>query len=380
MAKRRKIGIIYQYNENWIGGTYYIQNLIAALKRLPQNDLFELVVFTEDNNQFLALKKVTDYPFLTRGSHVIKLPLIQRIINRIYRLIFHKNIFSVFIKNLDLLFPAYDERFFKKDQQFLYWIPDFQEHYLPEFFNEEEIARRKNSQEAIIKKGRFIVFSSQSAKRDFNEIYPANSLTQFVLNFAVTHPLMKDCNSIKEKYKTPERYFICCNQFYKHKNHGIVFKAIEVLKSQGHKICVLFTGKENDDRHPDFFNEITQVVSDLGIGECIQLLGFINREDQLCLMKNALAVIQPSLFEGWSTVIEDAKAIQAKVIASNISVHQEQLEAYGLSALFAVADEYELAKLMLGVDNMIAITPNYDKNITAFAKKFKMIADTISIS
>lgn len=379
MAKRRKIGIIYQYNENWIGGTYYIQNLIAALNRLPQNNLFELVIFTEDDNQFLDLKKVTSYPFLTRGTHVIKLPLVHRIINRIYRLFFHKNIFSVFVNDIELLFPACDERFFKKDQQFLYWIPDFQENYLPEFFNAAEIILRKNSQAAIIKTGKNIVFSSQSAKKDFNEIYPGNRLTQFVLNFAVTHPQLEDCSLINDKYKTPERFFICCNQFYKHKNHLIVFKAIAVLKYQGHKICVVFTGKENDNRHPDFFNEITQMVKGLGIADCVQLLGFISREDQLCLMKNALAVIQPSLFEGWSTVIEDAKAIQAKVIASNISVHQEQLEGYELSALFAVSNEYELAKLMLAVNDMTAITQGYDKNVTAFAENFKMIADTISI-
>ena len=116
----------------------------------------------------------------------------------------------------------------------------------------------------------------------------------------------------------------------------VIEKAIEVLKSQGHQVCVVFTGKEHDDRNPDFFKEITQMVIALDIADCVQLLGFINREDQLCLMKKALAVIQPSLFEGWSTVIEDAKAIQAKVIASDINVHREQLEYYGQFTLIAV--------------------------------------------
>ena len=37
--------------------------------------------------------------------------------------------------------------------------------------------------------------------------------------------------------------------------------------------------------------------------------------DQLRLMKESLGVIQPSLFEGWSTVIEDAKALNKKSIS-----------------------------------------------------------------
>jgi hypothetical protein len=43
-------------------------------------------------------------------------------------------------------------------------------------------------------------------------------------------------------------------------------------------------------------------------------------------MKYALAVLQPSLFEGWSTVIEDAKSMNQWVIASDITVHREQIK------------------------------------------------------
>src|SRR5665213_478193 len=118
MAQRRKIGIIYQYDENWIGGTYYIQNLIAALGRLPESSMFELVIFTEDTHQFDELKDITKYPFLVRGSHVIKLPLLKRVVNTIGRAINGKNIFSVFINDVEWIFPANKERLFKNDQQF----------------------------------------------------------------------------------------------------------------------------------------------------------------------------------------------------------------------------------------------------------------------
>ena len=58
-------------------------------------------------------------------------------------------------------------------------------------------------------------------------------------------------------------------------------------------------------------------------------MGLIPRDEQLFLMKHAQAVLQPSLFEGWSTVIEDARSLQAPVIASNLPVNVEQLGPKG---------------------------------------------------
>jgi glycosyltransferase involved in cell wall biosynthesis len=47
-------------------------------------------------------------------------------------------------------------------------------------------------------------------------------------------------------------------------------------------------------------------------------------------MKHAVAVIQPSLFEGWSTVIEDAMAMNQSIIASDLEVNYEQLGEKGV--------------------------------------------------
>ena len=38
MDKRKRIGIIYRGGKGWIGGVYYIQNVINALNILPDKD------------------------------------------------------------------------------------------------------------------------------------------------------------------------------------------------------------------------------------------------------------------------------------------------------------------------------------------------------
>jgi len=42
-------------------------------------------------------------------------------------------------------------------------------------------------------------------------------------------------------------------------------------------------------------------------------------------MRAAALIIQPSFFEGWSTSIEDCKALGRPLLCSNIPVHREQV-------------------------------------------------------
>ena len=85
-------------------------------------------------------------------------------------------------------------------------------------------------------------------------------------------------------------------------------------------------------------------IAEHNIGSYIRFLGFIDRAELLRLMKDATAVIQPSLFEGWSTVVEDAKAMAQTIILSSLDVHLEQ--AGDKALYFDPLDEHELARQM----------------------------------
>jgi hypothetical protein len=61
-------------------------------------------------------------------------------------------------------------------------------------------------------------------------------------------------------------------------------------------------------------------------------------------MRRSLALIQPSLFEGWSTVVEDARLLGKKIILSDISVHVEQNPP--LSTFFTPSSHIELATII----------------------------------
>jgi glycosyltransferase involved in cell wall biosynthesis len=44
----------------------------------------------------------------------------------------------------------------------------------------------------------------------------------------------------------------------------------------------------------------------------------------LALISGCRALINPSLFEGWSTTVEEAKALGAPLVLSDLAVHREQ--------------------------------------------------------
>ena len=51
--------------------------------------------------------------------------------------------------------------------------------------------------------------------------------------------------------------------------------------------------------------------------------------DVIALMRYSVAVINPSLFEGWSTTVEEAKSLGKSILLSDIPVHREQSPVRG---------------------------------------------------
>lgn len=352
MAKRKKIALIYSYNENWIGGTYYIENLILALSCLSENQQPELLVFITEESGIEKLKqnvKYTHWSFY-RLEHK-SLPLYKRFLNKLTDFALGRRFIGPVHIEADLVFPLPTawRYFFASVPKHLYWIPDFQEHFLPAFFQPQELIDREANHQLVLKSAKHIIFSSYAAQNDFNIIYPENKLAQHVLQFAVDSRSIQTGLNCLATYSINRPYFICSNQFWRHKNHALVLRAIEQVKHEHPEVLVVFTGKEFDHRNPDYFDSLVILKEELSLDVEVKFLGFIPRQDQLALMQNSIAVIQPSLFEGWSTVIEDAKSLSIPLLVSDLDVHREQLTAYESKLYFSPDSVDTLSQNMVAV-------------------------------
>jgi glycosyltransferase involved in cell wall biosynthesis len=163
-----------------------------------------------------------------------------------------------------------------------------------------------------------------------------------------------------------------------HKNHKLVIEAVHLLAQEGIEITVAFSGKELDRRDPMHVTNLKTRVAELGLAERIKFLGFISKEDQYVLIERANALLQPSLFEGWSTVVEEAKSKSQFIIASDIAVHREQLLE---NALFF--DPHNPSDLAKAIKQRLAdpgenIPIDYAARRREFAESFMNIVTNVS--
>ncbi len=371
---RNKIGLIFIYNEKWIGGTYYIINLVNSFNLLDDNLKPHLVIFSNPND-YEFLKKETLYPFLEfeefdenpKAKILIFLNMIT------YKIIKKKLIKRRYKKNIDAIFPYHNNNYtnsFNFDKR-IYWIPDFQEKHYPQFYSTEHLAKEKEKNGWILENSKKLVLSSQDAKNDLNEFYPQYKTKPFVVYFAVKIPELSklELNEVLRKFKLPKLYYFAPNQFWKHKNHIVVIKGVELLLKKGIEILVVFSGKEFDPRFPGYTEELKEYVKTHNLENNIKFLGFLERQEQLKLMENAIAIIQPSLSEGWSTVIEEAMAMNKCVIASNLNVNIEQLGEKGY--FFDPFNPESLASQLMKINmSMPQIEYNYIFKQKQFAMDF----------
>ena len=237
------------------------------------------------------------------------------------------------------------------------WIPDFQELYLPEFFTESQLAVRNKINQRLVRHAPHLLLSSEHAREGLAMISQPAADRAHVLPFVVGVPSLENLptrQELESRHGPLGNYFFLPNQFWVHKNHQMVLQALAFVRRQGKPLKVIATGNLEDYRQPGHGQRILRLASELGIEQDFQVLGMVPYSDLMGLMAQAVAVINPSLFEGWSTTVEEAKSMGKAVLLSDIAVHREQQPERG--RYFSPQGHEQLAELMLEAD--AAFDPN----------------------
>jgi len=208
------------------------------------------------------------------------------------------------------------------------WIPDFQHKRRPEFFSPAERAFRETCFQRIVNEASHIIVSSQDAREDLMRWFPTTRARVSVLQFRTVLDRRwydLDPDIATAPLQLPSKYLTYPSQLWIHKNHRTVFAALSLLRERGRSDVVLVcTGREYDYRHPEYANELKAEIARHGLQSHVRLLGLLDRRTQIQVMRKSAAVVQASLFEGWSALVEDARALGKPIFLSDIPVHREQ--------------------------------------------------------
>ena len=398
MVRPINVGLLMHASPAWMGGVVYIQNLVKAIATLPKDERatikVHLITSSKTSSKFYQdlLPLVDTYQkidFLSTKPLSRISRLLEKFIPSLKNSLLSDHEINKIKKEIDFFYPLIGEReiFWNFPVKCVSWIPDFQHKYLPEFFSEHERTRRDKLHQKMIQNSNSIVFSSQTALNDFKKFYPESNIKLFVLRFCTTPEKSWFNERFKEtqkKYNIPDNFFIISNQFWRHKNHIVVIEALNYLKKMSVRPVVLCTGTLDKKKHSTHIKELLSIIEKYELQSQILFLGLIPRIDQIQLMRSSLAVIQPSLFEGWSTVVEDARTLGKVVLLSNLPVHLEQDPPNAL--YFSPNSEVELAQginqVLSGIDSCVDKSQGSliqeDKNYI-YAQEFLKITSQIHI-
>lgn len=327
--------------KNWMGGVYYAQNII---------NLFLHSAKLKQQYEVHVLTPAALIPVFEKYGQEIKVVEMEPSNNYVNSIRF---IWYMIKNKVDywyvLSMSILDKILIKRA---ILWIADFQYIHLPQYFSKTELFFRNANVKYMAKKKNALVFSSRDAKNDFLNNYTKHRCECHVVHFAsAIESEVRNITENKEKLVLQKynlcgyKYIYIPNQFWQHKNHIVVFEMIvEFIKNASNNVKFVFTGQMHDYRNPEYTLKLQNYFEKDIFKEYVINLGFLDREEQLIIMKNAYFLIQPSLFEGWGTVLEDAKVLDKRVILSDLDVHKEQM--YSKCVLFKRSDANELLELV----------------------------------
>ncbi|MGE3477109.1 MAG: glycosyltransferase [Rhodospirillaceae bacterium] len=333
--------------ENWQGGRIYIENLARILSALPENERPAIYVTTDESIDLPVLRALfreaavegifrpDGYPVLLKPS--LKAALLgddhQPRTGDIRKL----------LADVDVTFPVLQADVHVANG--LHWIPDFQHKYLPEMFSRDELAQRDRNFEAIARRRRFLLLSSKAARTDCERFYPNSRARTFIWSFASSlEAAPASLADLCARHGIPRKFLFAPNQFWKHKDHETLFRAFARARAERPDLALVCTGAGIDYRNPGLYGELRAFITANGLDGGVHFLGVVANDVLVQLFQHAAAVVQPSRFEGWSTVVEDAKALGRPLFISDLPVHREQAEsAVSPFHFFRTGDPADLA-------------------------------------
>jgi len=370
-----RVALIPQPSKAWMGGVNYFRNLCDVLLRfVPERVQPVLFLGTQVDAELGA---IFDRPGLEmhRDPRFDAAAIRRRTILALGGVRDKVLAQGLAEARIDVLFETMAFAGTTPPVPSLAWFPDFQHRRLPHMFPWHVRARRDLLVRSLLSGRRTLMLSSRDSERDAIAFFEAEGRTAVVPFALPAQSVPAQPWAPDPTLELPERFLFLPNQIWRHKNHQVVIEALGLL-ALSERPVVICTGATHDPREPELLNRLKLRVDQLGVGHWFRFLGLRPYADVQGLLRSAMAVLNPSRFEGWSTTIEECKALGAPMLLSDIPVHREQAD--GMALFFGPDDPGALAGLLRSVAAG-AILPRPDASqadfrAAAFAEAFAAAA------
>lgn len=347
-----KVALFIDKFNDWYGGADFILLLLHGLQRSN----VEYAIFVHNNREGI-IDSIKNW-LLNRPS---RYEITEYILGKLHPdnepFFFNTNAELqnlVARHNVEILFPVFDSDISTTASKIGY-IYDFQHKYFPDFFSDEEICSRDSQFKKTLDGSDYVIVNANAVKKDIISFYGERFAKKVkVLPFAT-----KDLPPKTKVFLERKRYFVICNQFWRHKDHLTALRGFRefLMRDEFKDYRLYLTGVVKDYRGSDHIEEILTLISEINSeSERVFLTGFLDVGELNHFIANAVALIQPTLFEGGrgGGAAPLALSLGTPCILSDIGVNLELKGQYG-TQFFMAGDSNDLSEQLFLVD-----AHNYD--------------------
>lgn len=147
--------------------------------------------------------------------------------------------------------------------------------------------------------------------------------------------------SILERYNLPENFIFYPAQFWAHKNHTRLIKAISIIKAKyNEKVNLVLVG--NDKANSENYNSIMNLAKELKIDGQVKHLGYVTDAEIIALYKSSLALVFASVGGPTNIPLVEAMMLGTPVVCPNLFAMPDQVGKAGV--LFDAFDPNDMAE------------------------------------
>ncbi len=355
-----KIGIDCRlWDETGVGR--YIRNLVYNLQKIDKKNDYVLFALSKDYDQF----KIQNSKFkIVRADikwHTLEEQLkLPQILNNESLDLMHFTYFSVpLFYNRPFVVTIHD--------LIINHFPTGLASTLPSPIYNLKLLGYKFVIAQAAKKAKKIITVSNSTKEEIVDHLGVDSdkviVTYEGVDSTIRNSKFPTTLSLRGAGKT-QNYFLYVGNVYPHKNMERLLEAFNILISQYPNISLVCVGKEDY-----FYKRLKRKVEEMKLSDKVFFLQNISDEELSGLYQNTLALVLPSLMEGFGLTALEAMANKCLVLAADIPALKE---ICGDAAIYF--DTYSIGDMKKRMEEMLNDSNHLTENIEKGLERIKLFS------
>ena len=300
-SDKKKINIIYYSNNTNVAASYnklglnikiIKENILQKIHRIGLSNPIYFEVLNKFNLRFSKIETI----------------LQDDNIDLVYFL--YPSNLSLSIINIPYIFTLFD-------------LGHLQSMQFPEVANNRLFEKRENLYSKSLKKAYKIVVDSNFNKELVSNKYNLEISRVEVLKYLPNIRVIKSDENIdvKNKYNLKNDYIFYPAQFWAHKNHIYILKAIKILRDKKNiDVDVIFSGSDKGN-----LSYLMKFAKAIKVDDLIHYIGFVPNEEIPSLYKQSLALVMPTYLGPTNIPPLEAFAYQTPVCYSDMPSFREQV-------------------------------------------------------